>query len=61
MEPKGQSAPGGGDYDSLRRCVDEQLTLAKDRIESQRDDYLKLKDVVEERFNHRRQAPGRHP
>ena len=46
------AAPGGGDYESLRQYVDAQLTLARDRIDSQREDYLKLKDVVEDRFNH---------
>ena len=45
-------APGGGDYESLRQYVDVQLTLARDMIDSQREDYLKLKDVVEDRFNH---------
>ena len=40
------------DYESLRQYVDAQLTLARDRIDSQRDDYLKLRDVVEDRFTH---------
>ena len=45
-------APSSSDYEKLARYIDEQLTLAKDRIDMARDDHQKLKDVVEDRFTH---------
>ena len=39
------------DYERLRAYVDEQLVLAKERIDANREDHQKLKDVVEDRFN----------
>ena len=45
-------ATSTSDYEKLRTYVDEQLTLAKERIDMTRDDHQKLKDVVEDRFNH---------